>query len=119
MKRKNKFYLLFLSTIIALRLWVFFFPLRKIMIDGTVIHHFWIGIVLLLITFIIQRKHSSIAEVSFPVSCGIIGDELVYILFGGATVTDYWSAYSVYGCIMVSVIVFIFRQAIAEHFYKK
>jgi len=119
MKKENKFYLAFLSTIMALRLWVFFFPLRKIMIDGTIIHHFWIGIILLLITYTIQRKYSSIAEVLLPVSCGIIADELIYILLGGATVADYWSVYSLYGCIIVSIIFFIFREAIVEGFYKK
>lgn len=118
MKKENKFYLIFISTITALRLWVFFFPLRKLMFNGAVIHHFWVGIILLLMVFAIKKRYNIAAGILFPISCGIIADELIYILFGGATVAEYWSGYSVLGFIIMAAIVFIFRGAITEKFYK-
>jgi hypothetical protein len=117
MKKENKFYLIFLSTIVAIRLWVFFFPLWKIIMNGIIIHHFWIGLIILLIAFVIQKKYTSVVEIIFPVSCGIITDELVYILFRGNTVSQYWSGYSIYGCIVISIIVFIFRRKIVKYLY--
>lgn len=118
MKKENTFYLIFISTIFILRTWVFFFPFRKIWIDGILIHHFYIGLLLLIITILLQKRYKALKEILLPIAYGFIVDELVYILTGGVTVTQYWASVSVYGMIIVSFLVFVRRKNIVNLFIK-
>lgn len=121
MKKENRFYLIFISTILTLRLWVYLFPLRKIIINGAIIHHFWIGILLLIVTLLLQKRYNNIGivEILFPISLGIISDELVYILIGGNTVSEYWSVYSVCGVAALSIMTFVLKDKFMKFFYKE
>jgi len=46
----------------------------------------------------------------FPVGLGIVADELIFMIIGNRTISDYWSLYSVFGVIMIIAIVFVFRE---------
>lgn len=113
MKKENIFYLIFILTILAIRTGVFFFPQRKIIIDGVIIHHFWIGIILISLALLLAKRYSKLKRILFPLGLAAMADELVYIAFGGATVSDYWMNYSVFGAIILSAIIFFLRKKIA------
>lgn len=50
----------------------------------------------------------------FSVGSGLAADEFIYILFGGRTVSEYWSMYSVFGAIMTAVIIFATRNILTR-----
>jgi VanZ family protein len=113
MKKENIFYLLFLATILAIRTWVFFFPQRKLIIDGTTIHHFWTGLLLALVAILLSRSCTSCTKLSlilFSVGSGLVADESIYIALGGRTVSEYWAISSVIGAIVMAVVVFLARK---------
>lgn len=117
-KKENIFYLISVFTILVIRVWVFLFPLRKIIIFGILIHHFWIGIIIILFVLLLPRKYLGLKEILFPIGLGVAVDELIYMILGGGTVKDYWSPYSVSGVIIMMAIIFIFRDSIAKKMYE-
>ena len=113
MDRANLFFIVFLAAIIAIRLFVFLFPEQKLRILGTVIHHFWIGVILVVIALLLTSF--SYRWILLALGLGLVADELVYMLLGaGPVLTKYWSIYSVSGAIVNSAIVFLLRQKIVN-----
>lgn len=112
MKKENLFYIAYILTILVIRIGVFLFPQRKIIIDGTIIHHFWIGVILVLIFLIIPKIYNSFRMILFSIGLGIITDELIFMILGGGTVQEYWSIYSVSGTIILAAITFVIRKEI-------
>lgn len=115
MRRDNLFYLLFVLTIAAVRLDVFLFPLRKIIINGTILHHFWIGLAIVGASMAMPRKYSWLKRALLAAGFGLVADELVYILLGNGTVPDYWSVYSVAGTSVLAAATFVFREKIIKN----
>lgn len=115
MKKENIFYLILVLTILVIRTWVFFFPLRRIIISGVLINHFWLGIILILFSLLLPKKYLKLRVVAFPIGLGLIIDELIFIILGGGTVNDYWSIYSLSGVIILMVIVFILRSKFVKN----
>lgn len=60
MKRSNIFYIIFILTILAVRLGVPLFPLNKIIVDGIRINHFWIGVILILLVLFLSKNYNTI-----------------------------------------------------------
>jgi hypothetical protein len=117
MKRANAFYFIFILTILAIRTWVFFFPAIKIIFNGTIIHHFFIGLILILSAVFLTERHAKWRIVPFAVGLGLVADELVYIVLGAGAVSKYyWSIYSVSGAIIMAVIVFLVRKRLTIRF---
>lgn len=114
MKRGNIFYFIFILTILAIRLGVFLFPQKKLIIGGTIIHHFWIGAVLILFVLLLPKKYTGLRIIMFSAGLGLVADELIYIILGGRTVSEYWSIYSVVGAIMMTAIIFATRKRLAR-----
>jgi hypothetical protein len=115
MRRENVFYSLFALTIAAVRLEVLSFPLHKIIINGSVVHHFWIGLFLLAVFFVLPRKYGWLKIVLLAASLGLVADELAYILFGNGTVTDYWSTFSMAGMLVSVAFVFAIRKQLTKN----
>lgn len=111
MQRKDVFYLITVLTVVAIRTEVFLFPARQLVVYGVLVHHFWIGVALILLAVVLSKKYSTAVTVLSSIGLGLVADELIFMLLGGGTVHDYWSIYSVWGVIVVMVIIFIFRRS--------
>ncbi|MFA6076460.1 MAG: hypothetical protein WC735_00060 [Candidatus Paceibacterota bacterium] len=118
MKRSNIFYLIFVLTILAIRLEVFLFPSNKIIVDGIRINHFWIGVILILLVLFLSKNYNIIKMVLLPIGLGIVADELFFMIFSNRTLADYWSIYSIIGVITTTVIIFVIREKLASKIYK-
>ncbi len=105
MERRGLFSTIFVATILAVRLLVYAFPLHKLLVAGTVIHHFWIGIVCIALAFLVPRVYQRVRLSMFAVGLGLIADELVYAMFGFGPVSSYWARYSVVGAAVTAVVV--------------
>ncbi len=110
MDKGNTFFLVFILTILAIRFFVFFFPDQKVRILGVLIHHFWIGLILILIALML--KNFGFNWILLSIGLAMVADELVYVILGTGPVSNYWNIYSVSGAILNSVIVFILRSKI-------
>ncbi len=109
MKRGNVFYLIFILTILAMRLAVFLFPQRKLIIGGVIVHHFWIGAILILLVLLLTKRYNKLRTTFFAIGLGLVTDELIYIAIGDGAVSEYWSTHSVSGAIMTATIIFAIR----------
>lgn len=117
-KRTNIFYLIFILTIILLRIGVFLFPTNRIMLGGLRINHFWIGVVLIIIVIILSKRYNVLRAILFPIGLGVVADELAFMILSSRTINDYWSIYSLIGVLIVAVMVFALRQKIVSKIYK-
>ncbi len=109
MKRRNLFYLLFVSTVIVIRLGVFFVPNVDFTFLDFVLHHFWFGILLISVSFLfMKKKHFRI--ILFAIGCGLFVDELAFMMMGAGGDNEYWGWLSVGGTILIGCIVGIFRK---------
>lgn len=109
-KKENIYYLIFIFTILLVRFGVFLFPLQKLMVGGTIVHHFWVGVVLVSFVSLLSKRYTELRMVLFSVALGLMVDELVYIILGAGAVSKYWSAYSVSGAIIMATIIFLARK---------
>lgn len=112
MNKGTVFFLVFILTILAIRLFVFLFPDQKVRIFGIVIHHFWIGLILVLIALLL--KGFEYEWILFSIGLAMFSDELVYMILGAGPVSNYWKIYSVSGAILNSLIVFILKNRIVD-----
>lgn len=118
MKRDNIFYIIFILTILAVRLGVFLLPSNKIIVGGIRINHFWIGVILILLVLFVSKNYSIIKMILFPIGLGIVADELSFMIFSDRTLTDYWSIYSIVGIIATATIIFMLKEKLASKIYK-
>lgn len=112
MKKENLFYIITILTILLIRLEFFIFPNNKLIFYGFRIHHFYIGLLLILIVLLIPKVYNKIKLVLFSIGVGLVADELIFIIFNLWAVTSYWSIYSIIGVIVIEAIIFAERKHI-------
>jgi hypothetical protein len=100
------FFLLFLVTILATRIFLYIKPVASPTIKGFRIHHWMYGVILIILSFIV----SSIAL--YAVGLGLFVDEFSYILIGGKTHKDNYSIKSLFGTLLFVILVYIFQTQI-------
>ncbi|MBI5913334.1 hypothetical protein HY839_02740 [Candidatus Azambacteria bacterium] len=110
MKSDTVFYSIFVVTVLAMRMEVFLFPQRKLIVSGAIIHHFWIGVLFIFFALLVPKRYTGLRIGIFSVGSGLAADELMYIVLGGRTVSEYWSLYSVSGAVVLTAIIFTIRK---------
>jgi len=111
MKKKNLFYLIFVLTIILVRLLVFLIPDVEITLGNFVVHHFWFGVLLLILGILVKRK---IRFWFVAIGLGLALDQLVFILLGGGRDAQYWAWPSVVSVVVLAIFVFALRKRLGE-----
>jgi len=101
---ENYFFLIFVTTIVVIRVLVFVFPIPGPTILKFRVHHYIYGIVGIIISFFV----SSVPL--YAISLGLFIDELTYILIGGRTHQDNYSKTSLIGTVCFIVLVFFLRK---------
>ena|SRR3989338_8728598 len=114
------FLLIFVSTIIFFRLIVSIIGNTSLYIFGTEFHHLFFGVILLMITgfirfFSTNEKLNRLDLILFGVGTGMVVDQFVYIIFTLGDHLSYFSAVSLYGAIVFSIMLvamfyFLFRR---------
>lgn len=111
-KEIMKFAAIFLLTIVFFRILVFFVGEKSLFITGREIHHFYLGVILVMICGILfffskLKKIKKYSLIFFAVGVGAIVDEFTYILFTNGTHTDYSSPISYIGVIILSILIIL------------
>jgi len=69
---------------------------------------------LILFIFFISKNYHLLKIVLSSVGLGLVADELVFMIIGNRTISDYWSLSSVFGAIIIIAVVFIFRDKLLK-----
>lgn len=116
MRKETLFSIVLASTILVVRLGVFLFPLQKLRIDGTVIHHFWFGLLLILFVLCTPKRYAWLRIFVGAFGLGLMADEFVYMILGDGAVSRYWSTASVVGAAAVTAALVALRNKLTTHF---
>lgn len=116
MNNEDYFYLLVVFAVLFERFLVFIYP-SHLIIGGLLIHHFWVGLLSGVIGLLVSSKYSILKFLLLGVGLGLLFDELVFLLFGGGSFSEYWSNYSVIGVIFLLVILFCFRRKVFQKLF--
>lgn len=108
MKKENSLFILIVCTVLVIRLSVFLVPNIDIHVGDINIHHFWFGIILILISLLVSKRSPKFWL--WGIGIGLAIDQLFFMLLGAGTDTEYWAGASVYGAIICLIIVFILRK---------
>jgi hypothetical protein len=110
MKRENLFYLVFVLAIVVIRLLVFLIPEVDFKIGEIVIHHFWIGAILIVLGFLFLKTRIYLFGIGF----GLAIDQVVFLVLGGGGDSEYWAFPSLVGVVVLAVVVYLFRKKLAK-----
>ncbi len=99
----NQFYLVFLTVILATRLFLYLRPTPGPTVFRIRIHHYVFGIILIPIGFL---AHSLII---YAAGLALLVDELTFLAIGGGTHDDNYSTLSLAGTALLCLLVFLFR----------
>jgi len=111
MKKENLFYLIFIITIIIIRLGVFLIPNVDITVSNVIIHHFWIGLVILIIGLFLKNNFKIY---SIAIGFGLLADQLVFIILESTGDNEYWALPSVLGTIILAVVFYFIKGKITR-----
>ena len=114
MKRENLFYLLVLVTILISRISIIIVPEVDIKFLNIIIHHFWFGVILMAIGFLIPKQKTSSKIWLYGIGAGLIIDQLVFMLLGAGQDKEYWALPSLLGTIIIASVIFPIRQKVTK-----
>lgn len=114
MKEENKFYLLVVGTIFVIRISIMIIPNVDFMIFNKIMHHFWLGVVLLITGLIIPKNKESLKIILYGIGSGLIIDQFVFMVLGSGGDTEYWSVSSLLGAVGGAIILYFRRKEVLE-----
>lgn len=117
MKKENILFLTALITIILVRLKIYLFPVH-LYIGNSILYHFWIGVFLIIISLIIPNKFNKTKLYTLGIGLGLFIDELIFMLTGAGSFTQYWSLSSTLGAFILIIILFLSRKNIVKNTIK-
>lgn len=112
LKKEDLFYLLILLTILVTRISIILVPEVDIKLSNIIIHHFWFGVILIVLGFFISKKRVDSKILIYGIGTGLIIDQFVFMLLGAGQDKEYWALPSLLGTIIIAVIIFPVRTKI-------
>lgn len=116
MKKENFFYLTLLLTIIFIRISILILPEVDIRFLNVVIHHFWLGVILIMLSLSIQKQKVYIKILVYGIGFGLILDQLIFMILGAGKDKEYWALPSLLGTVIMIVVVFPIRAKLTSFF---
>ena len=100
---ENYFFLIFIATILMVRIALYVKPHPSPTIKGIRLHHWMYG--LFLIPLAVMLKNIPL----YAIGLGLFIDELTFLLIGGKTHEDNYSWKSLIGTVLFTIVVFFLR----------
>lgn len=113
LQKPTLFFIVFVSTIFVIRLFVFLVPEANITFLGLVIHHFWFGVALLLGAIFLPENHS-LRIFLYGVGGGLLVDQLFFMLIGAGNDKEYWSLPSFLGAVLLTGLIFFIKERVIQ-----
>jgi len=111
----NELFLIVLATVLTIRLGVKLVPDKDLKLFGIIVHHIWIGVLLVLIAWFLPTT-AYVSVLIFGIGLGLIADHLIYMILGAGGDKEYWAKGSLIGAGAMLLVVFIFRTEIYSFF---
>ncbi len=127
LRKFSKFLSIFFLTIFAVRALVLIVQEKSIVLFGSEIHHFYIGVVLVLLSgfsrfFSRDSNLSNYDLILFAVGTGLIVDEIAFLIFTSGLHQEYFSLISTVGSLVFAgllsllfYLVYFFETKRMEH----
>lgn len=100
----NYFFLIFILTILITRVALFIYPVSSPTIGSLHLHHYMYGLVGIFLGLLLQ------SVLIYAVGFGLFIDEVTYLLIGGKTHKDNYSAVSLLGTLCLVVVAFLLKD---------
>ena len=101
-------------TIIITRMSIMIMPEIDLKFLDIVIHHFWIGIILIIISFLIPKQKSHFKILLYGIGAGLIIDQLIFMILGTGKDEEYWALPSFLGAIIIALIIYPIRRKLTN-----
>lgn len=101
---ENKFFVIFLATIIITRIFLYYKPTASPTIFRFRLHHYMYGIFLIFISILLKNIYL------YGVGAGLFIDEVPYLLLKGKTHADNYSKKSLVLLIVFVVVIFFLKK---------
>ena len=100
---ENWFYIIFLITVLTTRAFLYAWPIAGPTAANFRVHHYMYGLVGITIGAVFQ------SAAVYAIGLGLFVDELAYLLIGGHSHEDNYSAASLFGTLVFLAAVFVLR----------
>ncbi|MES3031691.1 MAG: hypothetical protein V4699_00400 [Patescibacteria group bacterium] len=100
----NSFFIIFLSTVLITRFFLFIKPTPSPIVGNFRVHHYMYGIIGIVIGLLI---HSVFV---YAIGLGLFIDELTYLIIKGKDHKDNYSKVSLFGTLIFVIIVYFLRD---------
>jgi len=107
---KDYFIVVFIITILVIRIFTYLYPIPSPTVKGFRLHHYMYGLVIVPVGILL----GSIAV--YAVGLGLFVDEFGYLLIGGKTHEDNYSKWSLILLGIFMILVYIFRSKLIGFF---
>ena len=118
MKRENLFYLVLIATILIARISIIIVPEVDIKFLDIVIHHFWFGVILMIIGLIIPKQKVYPKILLYGIGAGLIIDQLIFMILGAGKDKEYWALPSLLGTIIIALVIYPIRTKVTNFLLK-
>lgn len=118
MKRENLFYFVMILTILIARITIIIVPEVDIKFLDIVIHHFWFGVLLMIIGLIIPKLKTYPKILIYGIGAGLIADQLVFMILGAGKDKEYWTLISLLGMIIIAIMIYPIRTKLTNFLLK-
>jgi len=98
------FIIIFISTILIIRLFLYFKPISSPTIEGFRLHHYMYGLILIPIGMLLTNI------TIYAVGLGLLINEFPYILLKGKNHKDNYSIKSLLGVLMLMIVVVLLKD---------
>jgi|TARA_Y100000310_G_C20000184_1_gene498125 peptidoglycan/LPS O-acetylase OafA/YrhL len=118
MKRENLFYLILIVTILIIRISIIIVPEVDIKFLDIVIHHFWFGVILMIIGVIVPKQKVYPKILLYGIGAGLIVDQLIFMILGAGKDKEYWALPSLLGTIIIVLVIYPIRTKVTNFLLK-
>ena len=118
MKRENLFYLVLILTILITRISIIIVPEVDIILFNIIIHHFWFGVPLIFLAFVIPKQKTYPKIFLYGIGVGLMIDQLIFMILGGGKDKEYWTLTSLLGTMIIILIIYPIRTKVINFLLK-
>lgn len=111
------FYLILIATILITRISIIIVPEVNIKFLDIVIHHFWFGVILMIIGLIIPKQKVYPKILLYGIGAGLIIDQLIFMILGAGKDKEYWALPSLLGTIIIALVIYPIRTKVTNFLF--
>ncbi len=112
------FYLILIVTILIIRISIIIVPEVDIKFLDIVIHHFWFGVILMIIGVIVPKQKVYPKILLYGIGAGLIVDQLIFMILGAGKDKEYWALPSLLGTIIIVLVIYPIRTKVTNFLLK-